>query len=534
MNNTNMKKLELDKIVGDRALEASKMGITITDPNRAGNPIVYVNTAFLRISGYEQDEVIGRNCRFLQGVDTDLATIETISVGLKQQCEFSVLLKNYRKNGTAFWNELHLSPIKDANGTLLYFIGFQNDVTARVLTEESLRYARSRQNDLIEASGDFFWEIDRSGLFSFVSQKIFKTTGYLPNDFNGHTIFDFLAPDDLQEQRASVEELLVNRQPFQNLKLNLKTKSGATAWVRLNGTPRFSPTTHEFIGLIGSGGDITEEHGQLMDTYRLSALGQVAAEIAHEIANPLAVIDGSASFLEQAISEQNQESDQEDQDGERGREPERVRRPEWARNQTKILNAIAKIRKMVARTQRIISGAKAMAKNGAADLNEVVLLKDLIDESVELCVGKLKLINAKVEVLVTPADLIIECKQIQISQVIINLVSNACDALRDDSQDLNERWVRIEAKLIAGGDIELRISNAGENKFETINRSLKVPFQSGKSGKSGTGVGLQLVKKVLRAHSARIEADAASPHTSLVIIIPQKNFPIALGKSHSG
>jgi PAS domain S-box-containing protein len=91
----------------DRAVAASSNGIVITDPRMPDDPIVYVNPAFERISGYPVDEILGHNCRFLQGEDRDQPALNELRAALSEERESRVVLKNYRKDGTPFWNELY-------------------------------------------------------------------------------------------------------------------------------------------------------------------------------------------------------------------------------------------------------------------------------------------------------------------------------------------------------------------------------------------------------------------------------------------
>jgi PAS domain S-box-containing protein len=120
----------------DRAVAASSNGIVITDPNAPDDPIVYVNPAFERISGYAAEEVGGRNCRFLQGEDRAQPALDELRGALSEERECRVVLKNYRKDGTPFWNELYVSPVQDEEGKLTNFVGIQNDITQRRRTEE--------------------------------------------------------------------------------------------------------------------------------------------------------------------------------------------------------------------------------------------------------------------------------------------------------------------------------------------------------------------------------------------------------------
>ena len=119
-----------------RAVAASSNGIVITDPKVPDNPIVYVNPAFEEISGYTAEEVRGRNCRFLQGDYREQPALDELREALTEGRECRVVLRNYRKDGTPFWNELYVSPVHDEDGRLTNFVGVQNDVTERRRIEE--------------------------------------------------------------------------------------------------------------------------------------------------------------------------------------------------------------------------------------------------------------------------------------------------------------------------------------------------------------------------------------------------------------
>src|ERR687889_2678308 len=126
----------------DRAVAASSNGIVITDPNLPDNPIVYVNPAFEKTTGYSMEEVLGRNCRFLQGEDRDQSALDELRAAIREERHCTVVLRNYRKNGTLFYNELSVYPVRDENDRVMNFVGVQTDITERRRTEEALREIR--------------------------------------------------------------------------------------------------------------------------------------------------------------------------------------------------------------------------------------------------------------------------------------------------------------------------------------------------------------------------------------------------------
>ena len=127
------------------AVKTTRMPMIVTDPNLPDNPIIFANPAFLSMTGYDADEVLGRNCRFLQGAETDPDTVAEIGLAIREQRQASVELINYKKNGSAFWNALFISPVLDGEQKLRYYFASQLDVTRRRDAEEALRQAQKME-----------------------------------------------------------------------------------------------------------------------------------------------------------------------------------------------------------------------------------------------------------------------------------------------------------------------------------------------------------------------------------------------------
>jgi len=113
------------------AVKLSRMAMVLVDPNRADMPIIFVNEAFERLTFYDRSEIVGRNCRFLQGPETDGDVVMQIRQALQARREVTAELINYRKDGTSFWNVLHISPVFNEAGRLIYFFSSLADVSRR-------------------------------------------------------------------------------------------------------------------------------------------------------------------------------------------------------------------------------------------------------------------------------------------------------------------------------------------------------------------------------------------------------------------
>jgi PAS domain S-box-containing protein len=120
-------------------LDGSVNGITLSDPDQDDNPIVYANKAFELISGYSNEETVGRNCRFLQGQERDQEELQQVREAIKNAKPVEVTLKNFRKNGELFYNRLSITPLFDSEGHLIYFLGVQYDVTEQILAQQEIK-----------------------------------------------------------------------------------------------------------------------------------------------------------------------------------------------------------------------------------------------------------------------------------------------------------------------------------------------------------------------------------------------------------
>jgi PAS domain S-box-containing protein len=176
-NITQQKIAEEDLRLRDRAMEEAAEGITITDATNTENPIIYANSGFTRITGYLNEETVGRNCRFLQGEGTDPAAVERIRQALRQHEPCSVELRNYTKDGRPFWNKLSITPIKDAEGNTTHYVGVQSDITQEKDMEATLRHRTDELEQLNTRLRDSESELRRQNankdkFFSIISHDL--------------------------------------------------------------------------------------------------------------------------------------------------------------------------------------------------------------------------------------------------------------------------------------------------------------------------------------------------------------------------
>jgi PAS domain S-box-containing protein len=159
---TDIKKQEETLRMLSRAVESAAEGIVVTDASMEDDPIVFVNEKFLQMIDYSREEVLGRNCRFLQGKDTDKGTINEIRQAIQEQKPFKGEIVNYRKEGTPFWNLLVIAPVVDQQGKVTQFVGLINDITERKKAEQQLILQNEQLKKINQELDQFVYSVSHN------------------------------------------------------------------------------------------------------------------------------------------------------------------------------------------------------------------------------------------------------------------------------------------------------------------------------------------------------------------------------------
>lgn len=231
---------------------------------------------------------------------------------------------------------------------------------------------------------------------------------------------------------------------------------------------------------------------QAVHSSKMAGLGQMASGIAHEINNPLSIIVGRLPYLKKEIDRDNKQHEKADE----------------------IINGIERIAFRIA---KIIRSLRSFSREASNDPFEEIRVSDLIEETLDLCEQQMSYNNISIRVKIFPPTLTLECQGVPISQVLINLLSNASDAILS----LKEKWVEIEVRLINESIVQFRIQDSGTGLPEEVASHIMEPFFTTKQVGAGVGLGLSISKGIVESHRGRLYLDRNEPNTTFVMEIPQ-------------
>ncbi|WP_424006991.1 PAS domain S-box protein [Haloferax denitrificans] len=285
--------LETRLSVRERAMDEAPVGIVLTDPHAADNPIVYANEQFTELTGYGRDEALGRNCRFLQGEATDEASIAELRAAVEDREPVTTELLNYRKDGTEFWNRVRVAPIFDDDGGIDFFVGFQDDITPRKTYEELLRSNTARLEALFEHSPDLVVVHEDDGTIQDVNQRMCEELGYSESELVGKTVWD-LDPTSERDRSESFWADLPANEP-QRFEGALERRDGTTFPTEVHLIQLNLAGEDLFVAMIR---DISEQKAREAELVEQNErLDRFTSVVSHDLRNPLQVAMGRLELL---------------------------------------------------------------------------------------------------------------------------------------------------------------------------------------------------------------------------------------------
>jgi len=228
------------------AIGTTTSGIIITDNTQPGRPIVYVNPAFTSLTGYGSDEAIGRSTQFLRAPGTDPAAAAEIEAAWREERAGVARILNRRKDGSTFYADIRISPIRDQAGRVTHYVGVQNDVTAQVAAEEKLRqseeHIRSIAENMPGVAMQRIQSPDGSIRYSYLSERTVELSGYTAREFfeEPGLIWRLVVPEDVPHYKAALAQSAIDLKPA-DIEYRLVHRDGSIRWLRGMFRPRRQP-----------------------------------------------------------------------------------------------------------------------------------------------------------------------------------------------------------------------------------------------------------------------------------------------------
>ena len=470
--------------------------------------IAFATPVITKILGYTPEELIGQPYGFL--LSEDMREERTrqlqhyLATGERSLDWRSMILTGRRKDGSTVPIEI------TANDYLVegrkVITGVIRDVSARLEAERLIRESEDRFHEITAHIHEVFWMKNMAtGLMEYVSPACEKMFGHPAASFikDPHLIEKVIVPEDvhlLQQLDAAT-----NRQEV-SAEYRILHPDGTIRFVIDSSYPIFDKLGN-VVRICGVARDVTEKRraeleaefsrAAMVQSSKMSALGEMSAGVAHEINNPLSIILGKAELLKEMVNAGNLD-------------PAKVR------------TIAEKIETTSERIAKIIKSLLFFSRDGSQAPFQSVKVRDLVDDITALCGERFQKHAIQLQVMPIPADATVECRPVEFSQVLLNLLNNAHDAVLG----LPEKWILMEFREGPYG-AEFSITDSGKGIPSGIREKIFEPFYTTKEIGKGTGIGLSLSRGIVENHGGRIYVDEHIANTTFVVRIPRKQTEAA-------
>jgi PAS domain S-box-containing protein len=486
---TDTKWAERELLLRERALESSEDAVIITDMSLPGQPMIFANPAFERITGYAVHDVLGTNCRFLQRDDRDQIGIQTMRAAIAQGRPCQVVLRNYRKDGAMFWSELTISPVRDMEDKITHYVGIASDITDRMAAEQVLHLRTERLNAVFDLSPDGFVVLDKRGELSIVNPAFERMTGLNAGDLVGQSLAAFeerlmslcsSVEHDEPTGRPSVAALLdgdagLSRGPRELL--HLHTPSPRTLLRRVRHGGHDNETVMYFR-------DITHE----LEVDRMKS--EFLSMAAHELRTPMASIFGFTELLLK-------------------------RKFDEARRQDMLSTIHRQASILINLVNELLDLARIESRRGKDFKRQRHVLQPLIESTAHALLVHND--DRKVKLTLPGAPIRVDVDADKLLLALTNVLSNAYKYSPQGGEiELDIVWRDREGRPECG----IRVTDHGMGMApEQLARVFERFFRADTSGNiPGTGLGMTIVKEIIDLHGGQVELSSQEGQGTTVIL----------------
>ena len=507
------------------AVRAMRMPVVITDPRQDDNPIVFANAAFYHLTGYAAEDVVGRNCRFLQGPATSKDHIAMVREAIRRHEPIEIRLQNYRKDGKPFWNHLNLQPVFEKDGTLVHFFASLLVLSSE---QERLRYfddeltLNDRALDaLIRSSTEVRYRIsaDWSELHQLNGGDFIPDTQGKDRQW----LDRYIPPEDRDAVRAEIARATATKSTYL-IEHRVNRVDGSVGWALSRAIPMLDERG-EIKEWVGAASDITERKNaeealrqvhenleervaqalaersqieeQLRQSQKLEAIGQLTGGVAHDFNNLLTVIRSSTDFLK------------------RPNLPEERRR-----------RYVEAISDTVDRATRLTGQLLAFARRQALR-PEVFSVCDAV-RSISDMMSTLTGTHISIEFALPETPCFVKADPTQFDTAIVNIAANARDAMGQSGR-LTVAVCTVEVlpvirshAAVPGAYVAVSLTDTGCGIPPDEHESIFEPFFTTKDTGKGTGLGLSQVFGFAKQSGGEIAVESTpGKGTTFTLYLPR-------------
>ncbi len=471
--------------------------------------------------------------------------------------------ENIHKDGSRVWVAWANRPILDDNGNLVELLSIGNDATARRRVEEALRESEQRFRDVSEAAGEYLWELNLDGNYTFLTDRVQDVKGHSAADLLGHSLFECMPLEDVDQVQKRLAEASAKKRNF-TLEHRDITPTGDVVWERVTGLPLLDEDGN-IIGFRGTGLSITKQKEaeiklreseaqlrqqaqeleetlqevrqmqmQLVQSEKMSSLGQLVAGVAHEINNPVSFIYGNLSYASDYIGDlmrilQLYQQHYPQPAAEIAQEAENVDLDFLMEDLPRLLDSM---KVGSERIKQIVLSLRTFSRMDEAEKKEVDI-HDGLDSTLMILQNRLKPRpdRPEIEIVRQYGDIPkVDCYAGQLNQVFMNILSNAIDALEEaiQAENLPDRApiIQVTTTLVKTAmrdrNLQIQITDNGPGMPEHVKPRLFDPFYTTKPIGKGTGMGLSISYQIVtERHSGTLTCESMMGEgTTFLITIP--------------
>ena len=474
----------------------------------------YANSAYQNWLSVDPNEILGKKITEIVGETVFLPAKPYMDKALQGERQDFQLTLPYLIHGQTVSKvvQIHYIPDLQRDGKIHGFFAVLTDITPLKKAEETaleqgkkleaaLKQALVSEESfrsIFENSPIGILQLDPNLRFLSVNSAFTEFLGYSDAELKKLSVFDVTFPDDIKTTTEAVNQVQGKTIRLNRFEKRYLHKSGKIVWgavtsrladINSNGEKFIISAVEDITESREKDAELKAAHSQLISSSKMSALGEMAGGIAHEINNPLAIINSRAELIEKRILKGDHDTN-------------------------KIVTDLTSIKATAERIAKIVRGLRSFSRNSENDPMQTISFSMIVYETLALCKERFKSYNIDLRVDCTD-EFWIECRGTQISQIIMSLLNNAFDAV----ENLTEKWISI---TLSGDQESLRfeVTDSGNGIPPSITERMMEPFFTTKEVGKGTGLGLSISKGIAESHHGKLRYDSSTPHTCFLLELP--------------